>query len=99
MAEKFAFHERVRDSAAIDDHKRLVFALGIIVDGPGDKLLAGSAFTGDQHIGFCRADLAYSLVNRLHTRAVTDDPVEMQMVFQFSRPVGLFLLQGQKCQA
>jgi len=84
MAEEFAFHKRVRNSAAVDHHKGSIFALGVIVDGPGNQFLTCPAFSADEHIGFCRADLAYPLVNGLHARAVPNDAVEMQMTFKFS---------------
>ena len=85
MTEKFALHERLRNPAAVDHHKGLIFALRVIVDGPGDKLLACPAFTGDQDIGPGGADLADPLVNRLHAQAVADDTVKMQVAFKFRR--------------
>ena len=47
--------------------------LAVLVDGPGDQLLAGAALAEDQHGDVLRGDPADRLAHLLHGRAAADD--------------------------
>ena len=51
VAEEFAFEERFRDGAGIDSHHRPVAPEAQGVDFPGQYVLAGAIFAGDEYRG------------------------------------------------
>ncbi|MNG15723.1 hypothetical protein D3C76_908050 [compost metagenome] len=49
VAEQLTFQQRFGKGRAIDRHERAALAVADIVHALGQQLLAGTAFTGDQH--------------------------------------------------
>ena len=72
VAEQLALQQALRDGRAVDRQERLVGPLAVLVDGPGDQLLAGAALAEDQHRHVLRGDPADRLVHLLHRRAAAD---------------------------
>ena len=48
VSEQFALEQILRDGGAVDRQVRLIVALTVVVDGTGNKFLAGTALAGDQ---------------------------------------------------
>ena len=57
VAEEFAFAECGGNRCAVNADERPGTALALLVNGAGDKFLAGPGFTFDQHGGWCGCDL------------------------------------------
>src|SRR5262245_1888185 len=49
VAKQFAFNQFSRNRAAIHCHKALTGSAALSMNGPGDDLFSGSAFTGNQN--------------------------------------------------
>ena len=73
MAEKFAFQQRFRQSAAMDHHERIVVARAGGVNRAGAKFLAGAAFAGDQHRGVGGANGLNGFKDADHRGALADN--------------------------
>ena len=63
MAEQLAFDQALGQGAAVDRHERHVAPQALIVNGPGDQLLAGAGFAEHQHGGIGRRDLGDQLAD------------------------------------
>ena len=50
VAEELAFEQVARNGGAVERDERLLGAVGEVVNGAGEDLLAGAAFAGDQHV-------------------------------------------------
>ena len=74
MAEQLAFDERFGQGAAIDGDERLAGPRALVVDGPGDQLLAGAGFAQDQHGRLRGGDFGDQRANALHAGRVADQP-------------------------
>ncbi|KXK31035.1 MAG: hypothetical protein UZ16_OP3001003002 [Candidatus Hinthialibacteria bacterium OLB16] len=66
MAEQLAFKQVLIESAAVDLDEGLVTACAEAVNGFGDQLLAGAAFTTDQNSRTGGSDLAHLLKEAVH---------------------------------
>ncbi|MNI42721.1 hypothetical protein D3C73_970220 [compost metagenome] len=75
MTKQFGLDQVLGDGAAIDRNEGLVVALGLTVQGAGDQLFAGSAFTANQHRRFGRRQLAQQLAQLANGLAVTQQLV------------------------
>ena len=75
MPEELGLDQRFRDGAAGDSHKRTGGARTQVVNGAGDQFLAGATFAGDQHRGIEIGDAMHQLINPLHLRTRSDQPV------------------------
>src|SRR5437762_14383577 len=73
MAEQFAFQELLRNRGAIDSQERQLAAVAMMINGAGDKFLAGTAFSGDQRSGIGARELADELEDLLHGFTAADD--------------------------
>jgi len=92
-AEQLALDEQGRKRRAVDDDERLIAPLAATMKGPGDELLAGAGFTGQQDR---RIRLGNAVDARQHipkTIAVADDGVP----FPVSHRVGP-ADKGRPCQ-
>jgi hypothetical protein len=63
MAEEFAFQQGGRVGGTVDDHKGSLLAVAQAVNGPGHQLLAGAAFSLDEHGGVGWGHILMSLHN------------------------------------
>src|SRR4051812_14492749 len=94
MAEELALEQFARDRGAIDADQRPVAAVGILVDGARDQLLAGAGLAGDHHRRGGRRhqlDLAQRLLDRL---ALTDDAARIGFDADFFLEIGVFELES-----
>jgi hypothetical protein len=66
VSEEFALQQLRRDGAAVERNEELVAARGELVDRPGDQILAGPGFAGDENGAARRRDLANQIVDALH---------------------------------
>ena len=57
MAEELALQQVLGDRAAVDRHEGALDPLALVVDVPGDELLAGAALPADQDVGLGVGDL------------------------------------------
>ena len=73
VPEQLALNQFPRQTGAVHGHQRLPRPRAELMQGPGDQLLAGAAFPGDEHGGLGRRDLAHRLQNLLHRRRFADD--------------------------
>ena len=73
VAEQLALQQVLRDGGAVEGQERSLSAGAVLVDGAGDKLLAGATLPGDQHGKGLVGDTADGLVRFLHPRAAADD--------------------------
>jgi len=63
MAEEFGFHEGFGNGGAVDGHEGAFRAVAAVVNGLGDEVLAGAAFSlNENRCGFTGGDL----VDELH---------------------------------
>ena len=62
---------------AVDHHEGLLPAGAVLVDGPGDQLLAGAALPLDEHGGIGRRHVLDQLVDDLHLGVLADQPAEL----------------------
>ena len=68
VAEQLAFHHRLGQGAGIDGDEGAVAAAGVIVQGAGHHLFAGTGFAKDQHVGVDRGQGAELFAHALHGR-------------------------------
>src|SRR5579864_7773550 len=62
VPEQLALQQVLRDGRAVEGQERGLSAGAVLVDGAGDKLLAGAALPGDQHGKGLVGDTADGLV-------------------------------------
>src|SRR5579885_612205 len=75
VTEQFAFQQRFGNGGAVDGDERSGGPVAVLVNGAGNKLLAGAGLAADQHADRFGGDAADFLVNVLHGAAVADDGV------------------------
>ena len=75
MAEELAFEKGVRDGGTIDGKEGLFGPEAVVIDRPGEKLLARSALPPEKDGDVALADLAHHLVDLLHLGREPDDPL------------------------
>ena len=75
MAEELALEEVLRDGGAVDGDERLLVALAVGVDGPGNEFLAAPTLTGDQHRGVAHGNTANHFEDRLHRLGTANDVI------------------------
>ena len=56
VTEQLAFEQVARDRGAIERDERLLGAVGKLMDGARENLLAGAAFPGDENVDFRTRD-------------------------------------------
>src|SRR5213594_370725 len=76
VAEQIGLDERLGDGGRVDGDEGPVTPRALMVDGPRDQLLAGSALAGDQDGGRRPGDLRDQAVELLDRGMPTDDLVE-----------------------
>ncbi len=79
VAEKLALQERLGDRRAVDGQERGPAAAAVLVNGPGNHLLARAALAQDQHGDVLRGDSADGLVELLHGRRVAHQLVALDL--------------------
>ena len=77
VAEQIGLDERLGDGGRVDGDEGPVTPRALMVDGPRDQLLAGSALAGDQDGGRRPGDLRDQAVELLDRGMPTDDLVEV----------------------
>src|SRR5262249_38932026 len=65
-----------RHRTAVDGEERLAGAPALLVDGPGDQLLAGAALPGNQDRDLARPDSPDEVVDLAHPGRGADQPAE-----------------------
>ena len=70
VTKKFALQQRLRYGRAVHFHEGLLGSCAMLHDGVGDDLLAGTAFSLDQHGGVGLRDLLHHFENVLHQAAL-----------------------------
>ncbi len=75
MAEELALEKALRNRRAIDRQQRFLFAGAVLMDRPGDQLLARTALACDEHVDVLWCDEADTLVDLLHRRRLADHTV------------------------
>ena len=79
MAEKFTFHQVMRNSSAIDRDKKLCRPGSLLMDHPGNQFLAGTGFTTDVDRRLAPRQLGNRLTQILDRLAVADKlPIGMR---------------------
>ena len=79
VAEQLALDEVLGQGAAVDRDERVAGAVALVVEVPGDQLLAGAGLAQDHHAGVGRGDRVDQAADRLHRRGLAD---------QGGRPLG-----------
>src|SRR5690606_17217034 len=93
MAEENAFHEVVRNGAAIDGHERLSSPRALIAYGAGDEFLADSGFAFDQDGDVRRRRSLGETDHLLHDGAARDNVAKGEFLGGFLVPPALLALQ------
>jgi len=76
MAEEFVFDEIFGDGGAIERDERLIAAIGNVMDGSGEELLAGAAFPEKENGGFGGGDFLQLLADGAHGGGFAHDAWE-----------------------
>ncbi len=76
VSEEFAFYQGLREGSAVHLDKRLFRPQTIVVDGISYKLLAGPAFSSDEHGSFARRYLVNHFEDFSHLVAPGHNVVE-----------------------
>ena len=92
MAEELAFEQRAWVGRAVDHHEGFLPAGAVLVDGPGNQLLAGAALPLDEHGGVGRGHVLDQLVDDLHLGILADHPAELGRRLDAGPQVPYFLL-------
>ena len=77
VTEELGLQQFFGDCAAIDRHQHPGRPGAVVVDGPGDELLAGTTFTRDQHRAVGLGHLGDHIEDRVEGRAGSDDVLEL----------------------
>ncbi|SPE35043.1 hypothetical protein SBA3_2220028 [Candidatus Sulfopaludibacter sp. SbA3] len=85
MAEQFALHQRVRNSRAVDHHKRLALAIAVGMDRASCEFLARARFARDQNVGIRRGETQDCAFDVAHDRALADHSVQANRAVQARR--------------
>ena len=83
MAEQFAFEERLAERAAVHGHKWAARPGTMLVNGLSNQLLAGAAFSENQHRAFSGSDSSDCLIHFHHDGGFADDRPWLLRVFSF----------------
>src|SRR5688500_19379825 len=76
VAEQLVLENAFAEAGAVQRDKPLLAALRIVVDRPGDQLLARAALAGDEDRDVAGRHLAGGRDGALHGPALADDPLE-----------------------
>ena len=79
MAENGAFHQVMRDGAAIQRHQTTVASWAELVQRVGGQFLAGAGFAGHEDAGGALGGSGDGAVNRLHRGGTADEIDEFSM--------------------
>ena len=91
MPKELAFHEGLRQSRAIDRHKRTATPRAQLMDRAGHQFLARSALAADQHGGRGRGDLPDHGEDFLHRRRSSHQVAQDALVAELPvQTLGLF---------
>ena len=100
VAEELALQQPVAERGAVYLHERLAGAEAVVVNGRGDKLLAGARLAADEDRRAGRGDLVDTEVDLAHAVRVADDALRAEpllegvaepQVFRFEQlPLRLF---------
>ena len=82
MTEQLGLNQGFRNSAAGDGNKRTAGAGTKIMDGAGNQFLAGSAVARHQDRGVEIGYATYQLINPLHVRARSNQPIASRRLFE-----------------
>ncbi len=82
VAEHFRFHQLGGQGGAVDGHEGCVFARAVMMQGPGDQFLAGSAFAVNQHRGGGGGHPFDHLAHGAHAGAFGHDAIQLLPVFK-----------------
>jgi len=94
MAEKLRFQKGFRDGGAVDLHEGPLPALAVEMDGPGEHLLAGPRFAGDEDRGLRGGDLGHGFQEPHHDRGAADEVPTVEAGTQALFQQGVFLLEA-----
>jgi hypothetical protein len=83
VTEKLALEQAVGYCTTIYLDEGMALSRTVVVDGPGDELLAGAAFSCDEHCGRCGGNELNLLHHCLHGRTSTDDVSEVVLATNF----------------
>ena len=76
MPEQLALQQRIGKRRQVHGHKRFLASLAVLVQAPGNHLLARAAFAHDQHRGLGIGDLCQLVVQLEHRRALAEQVFE-----------------------
>ena len=76
IPEQLRLDQRVRNRAAVDGHERLGARRAVVMNCPGEQLLARARLAEDEHVALDRRELAHHLEQRLHNRGAADEIVK-----------------------
>src|SRR5210317_1332450 len=94
MSHQFALKQSLWNRGTVDRHKRFVFTRALHMNSAGDQLLAGAAFTLNQHgAGVAFGDLANHVEDLLHVTTFADDVIDAELAFLGGTEVSNFLTQ------
>ena len=77
VPEQFALQQRFGNGGAIDGEEGGLVATAMVVDRPRHQLLAGAAFSEDQHVDVLGCHATDLLADRLHFGAAADQAVRL----------------------
>ena len=75
VPEEFALQQGLRNRRAVHRDERLLGAIAVLIDRPGDQFFPGAGLPADEHGHGRGGDAADLLVNFLHRAAIADDGV------------------------
>jgi hypothetical protein len=93
MAEQLGFRQRFGDCRGVERDEPLVGARAVVVNRPGDELLARAGLTVNQHRAVEGGHQLQCLEDLAHRRTLADDIVEAITVLQLGTQFGVFLPQ------
>ena len=94
VAEEVAFEQVGRERAAVDDDEREGGPVGVLVDGPGDELLARPALALDEDRAPGRGGGLDELEDLLHGLAPADDVAEAELPLELVPEPEVLLPEG-----
>ena len=78
VAEQHGFDERFGQTGTIDNDEGALGPIAVVMDGPGEKFLAGAGFPGDQRISVGIGGLGHEVETAHHAVAVADDALALE---------------------